>query len=211
MLQNVWCLPIHALFACLWICQSSIPEHPFSPFFHPFSPNLNFPVFFTSLLFLSLSHLSLILCPFIKTTKKNENKNKKRLKRKFPVVFLQIPQCPQVVHNNMTAFETVNCIQLYYMHTRIQRDDGSMELVREYRLTVNGCSEWSQHMWNRLLWWKRVKDKDVGEGWRWDGSIKNNERQQKKTKQNRKTKREWHRNSPSTSFSPVMICVWWNR
>lgn len=133
-------------------------ELPIPLFFHPSSPHLNFPVFFIPLLFLSLSHLPLILGYFIKTIKR-KIKIKKEL---LLIVWLQIPQCHQVVHNIMTAFETVYCTHLY-AHT--QPEWWWICGVRKWRLTVKGCSEWNQRMWNRLLWWKRVKDREVGECW----------------------------------------------
>lgn len=125
MLQNVWSLPILSLFVCLWLWQSPpYQSSPFLFFFHPSSPHLNFPVYFTPLLFLSHSYLPLILCPFIKTTKKL-----KRIQRKLLIVWLQIPQCHQVVHKIMAAFEKAYCINLFYMLT--QSDDGSVELENE--------------------------------------------------------------------------------
>lgn len=143
-------MSFHFFSLCVSLDMSErwIPEIPISQFFIPPQFYCLCPSFFWS-----LPHHPLILCPFIKTTKKE--KKWKKIQRKLLVVWLQIPQCHQVFHNIMTTFETAYClILILYAHTA--QEWWWICGVGEGRLTVKGAlSETVQQT-------RVMKDTEVG-------------------------------------------------
>lgn len=98
----------------------------------------------------------------------------------------------------MADFKTVYCIHLSICshEARVMMD------LWSWRLTVKGCCEWDQCIWNRLLWWKRVKDRELWEFWI------NETEEYKKMKALKKTRRKYKNFSLSWSsilFVPVSL------